>query len=357
MTAKVLKLKEPKLDDLLDEQAYRNCFESLAHYSLKLTNSKVSGGFRLAGAEATGYLSASDEIAKGIDVERDYFSNAATEAKPFKHLNKARQVIREDDLDQDRYTKEKEIAHYAPVLKIFNSIAIKEGLVGIERLNARLPQLLIPKDDSYVSTTPLHSSGMAKYIHEVKRDNGISSRVIHHDVGGTQPQNVGGLVWYAQSVSLQSLPQEDPEIKEAYACYHRGPSIRFDIQKLKEYIEWKSGLALKAVSATSNRKLKDADTRWVLSLYRPIFKSFERSRMLLESKSHLFEGDELLSDSVAGYKQALFNYDKAHSSSLVGPVSKILEQMARVEVNGRSTGWHQSEVKSFAKAVVEEFYG
>lgn len=357
MTEKVLKLKEPKLEKLLDEQAYRNCFESLAHYSLKLTNSKVSGGFRIARSEPTGYLSASDEIANGTDVQRDYFSNAATEAKPFKHLNKARQVIKEDDSEQDRYTKQKEIAHYSPVLKIFNSIDIKDGLVGFEKLNTRLPQLLIPKGDSYISTTPIHSSGMAKYIHEVKRDNGISSRVIHHDVGGTQPQNVGGLVWYAQSVSLQSLPQEDPEVKEAYSCYYRGPSIRFNIQKLKEYIEWKSGLALKDVSSTSNRKLKDADSRWVLSLYQPIFKSIERSRMLLESMNHLFESDELLSDAVVEYKQALFNYDKVHSSALVGPVSKVLEKMSRLEVNGRSTGWHQSEVKSFAKAVVEKFYG
>lgn len=133
--------------------------------------------------------------------------------------------------------------------------------LGVEHVDHRLRQILIPKEGAeggYVSMTPMTAGGICELLFEKdsglvprhnaaceeegkrtgKPENGEDAgntprmkmrklRQAQFGIGGSNPQNVGGLVRVQQRPLFVDAPRSADDLRTAFSLYYKGISLDF----------------------------------------------------------------------------------------------------------------------------------
>ncbi len=235
------KTKE-KWEKIPPEQ-YSEVASQLVHFNGKTVNSNAQlVGIRLVRDAALDlpYLSLRTLLADNLTVPLDYAGNTAPKDKAptatvFKQI---RWLLNGNPLAAPASGEEKAAIHSG--LEAAKNTAYP---VGTEFVDHRLRQLLIPKDGEtggYVSLTPITSNGLCALLfdsesglvtrHNEQADNTADApvqklRQAQFGIGGSNPQNIGGLVRSMQQPIMLGAPRQPAELKQAFALYYSGVRI------------------------------------------------------------------------------------------------------------------------------------
>ncbi|WP_308774655.1 hypothetical protein [uncultured Bilophila sp.] len=237
-------------------ETYRDTIAELVHFSSKTVNSNAAlAGVRLASDDALDapYVSARTLMARGVSLSLDYGKGGAAVAGICKQVNA---VVRGNPFAEAASPEER-----AAIENAMTEACSSAFSVGVEHVDHRLRQILIPKEGSeggYVSMTPITAGGVCELLFE--RDNGL---VPHHNaaceeegrragkpegyenggsvprmkmrklrqaqfgIGGSNPQNVGGLVRAMQRPLFVDAPRSADDLRAAFSLYYKGISLDF----------------------------------------------------------------------------------------------------------------------------------
>ena len=224
-----------------EENPYQQALAESVHYSLKTVNSNIEkGGIRLAQSHALNlpYISARTLLADDFLVPTDYQANAGKTATLFK-------VVKAAQLDEELSEADEEFKQNVALLKPhLNKIFEQPFTAGLDIIDIRMRQLLIPKNNEYLSISPLSAAGLNLLINtevdalkEQRKAEGKDTKLKNiktavFGIGGSNPQNVGSLVRSMQRPIVLDSPTQDPETRLAFQYFYKG----FDYQISNAYI-------------------------------------------------------------------------------------------------------------------------
>ena len=219
------------------------------HYSAKTVNSNAfAAGIRLASNDTLDapYLTVSSIGPQQVPV--DYLQNAgriATHHKKFGALHDPAQRARFVAVPAD---EEAAMAAALPLL-------LEGAEHGTHLVDARLRQVLLPTadgidDKNYVALTPLNAAGLGELIGQrveadIEQKNARDEKPQYRNrallgYGGSNPQNVGRWVRAMGRAIVFDAPQEQPEMRKAYAIFFRGLLLREQLKpQLGAYAQWR----------------------------------------------------------------------------------------------------------------------
>nr|WP_315276783.1 type I-F CRISPR-associated protein Csy1 [uncultured Acinetobacter sp.] len=225
----------------LDEDIYQQALAESVHYSVKTVNSNIEkGGIRLAQSHALDlpYISARTLLADDFLVPTDYQANTGKTATLFK-------VVKAAQLDEELPEADEEFKQNVALLKPhLNKIFEQPFTAGLDIIDIRMRQLLIPKNNEYLSISPLSAAGLNLLINtevdalkEQRKAKGKDTKLKNiktavFGIGGSNPQNVGSLVRSMQRPLVLDSPTQDPETRLAFQYFYKG----FDYQISNAYI-------------------------------------------------------------------------------------------------------------------------
>lgn len=224
-----------------EENPYQQALAESVHYSLKTVNSNIEkGGIRLAQSHALNlpYISARTLLADDFLVPTDYQANAGKTATLFK-------VVKAAQLDEELSEADEEFKQNVALLKPhLNKIFEQPFTAGLDIIDIRMRQLLIPKNNEYLSISPLSAAGLNLLINtevdalkEQRKAEGKDTKLKNiktavFGIGGSNPQNVGSLVRSMQRPIVLGSPTLDPKTRLAFQYFYKG----FDYQISNAYI-------------------------------------------------------------------------------------------------------------------------
>ncbi|WP_300832084.1 hypothetical protein, partial [uncultured Bilophila sp.] len=254
-------------------ETYRDTIAELVHFSSKTVNSNAAlVGVRLASDDALDapYVSARTLMARNISLSLDYGKGGAAMAGICKQVNA---VVRNTPFAKDASPEER-----AAIEKAMTDACSSSFSVGLGYVDHRLRQILIPKEGSeggYVSMTPITAGGVCELLFE--KNNGLVSshnaaceearkhagkpegdenggsaphmeicklRQAQFGIGGSNPQNVGGLVRAMQRPLFVDAPRSTDDLRTAFSFYYKGISLDFSPsgplgQALRAYVDFR----------------------------------------------------------------------------------------------------------------------
>lgn len=271
-------------------ETYRHAIAELVHFSSKTVNSNAAlVGVRLSSDDALDapYVSARTLMARGVSLSLDYGKGGAAVAGICKQVNAA---VRGDTFAEAASPEERAAIEGAMSEALSSAFS-----VGVEHVDHRLRQILIPKDGAeggYVSMTPITAGGVCELLFEkehglVSRHNAACEeakkqskkdaadeakkqpekdaadevkkqpekddadeakkpseqedeeaggasrpairklRQAQFGIGGSNPQNVGGLVRVMQRPLFVDAPRSADDLRAAFSFYYKGISLDF----------------------------------------------------------------------------------------------------------------------------------
>ncbi len=237
-------------------EIYRRTVAELVHFSSKTVNSNAAlVGVRLSPDDALDapYVSARTLMARGVSLSLDYGKGGAAVAGICKQVNAAARG--------DAFAEAASPEEYAVIKEAMNEARSSGFSVGVEHVDHRLRQILIPKDGAeggYVSMTPITAGGVCELL--FGRDDGLVSRhnaaceeakkqsekedagsgraprpairklrQAQFGIGGSNPQNVGGLVRAMQRPLFVDAPRSADDLRAAFSFYYKGISLDFSV--------------------------------------------------------------------------------------------------------------------------------
>ena len=184
------------------------------------------------------YISARTLLADDFLVPTDYQANAGKTATLFK-------VVKAAQLDEELSEADEEFKQNVALLKPhLNKIFEQPFTAGLDIIDIRMRQLLIPKNNEYLSISPLSAAGLNLLINtevdalkEQRKAEGKNTKLKNiktavFGIGGSNPQNVGSLVRSMQRPLVLDSPTQDPETRLAFQYFYKG----FDYQISNAYI-------------------------------------------------------------------------------------------------------------------------
>lgn len=215
-----------------DIEIYEQALTESVHFSLKTINSNIpKGGIRLSHSQAIDlpYISARTLLNDGITIPTDYQANAGKTATIFKIIKAA--MLDEDTSDTDEQTQITINALKPKIHQTFDT----PYQSGLEHIDVRMRQLLLPKEDGYIAISPMTAAGVNYYLNEAvddikemrKDDEQYSSelnniRTAVFGIGGANPQNVGSLVRSMQRPIYLEAPKLDEDIRIGFSIFYKG---------------------------------------------------------------------------------------------------------------------------------------
>lgn len=226
--------------DLPHELYAATCAE-LVTFSHKTVNSNApAGGIRLAPEQALRlpYVSARTLLGAGEVPALDYPANAGKTATAVKQLNQLREGVAAAPADEAE-----------AILATLAQATTRGVRVGTDKVSLRARQLLLPRQEGYVSATPMTAGGVSQAVRtkvrqhneRVKEAQDESLRripVAVFGLGGSNPQNVGSLVRDMQRPLVFFAPTEDRELKAVLALHFQGVRIRLPRPLLHSFRDW-----------------------------------------------------------------------------------------------------------------------
>lgn len=249
-------------------ETYRDTIAELVHFSSKTVNSNAAlVGVRLAADDVLDapYVSARTLMARKVSLSLDYGKGGAAVAGICKQVNA---VVRSNSFAEAASPEERAAIEHAMTEACSSAFS-----VGVGHVDHRLRQILIPKEGAeggYVSMTPITAGGVCELLFE--KDHGLVSchnaayekekksvgnpeskeekpaappendegagngpsmkmrklRQAQFGIGGSNPQNVGGLV---QAIMQRPLfvdaPRSAGDLRTAFSLYYKGISLDF----------------------------------------------------------------------------------------------------------------------------------
>jgi hypothetical protein len=220
---------------------YHEAVGKLIHFSSKTVNSNaLASGIRLGkdGALDLPYVAARTLMSAGVTLSLDYLEGGATQAGKMKQINA---VVGNAEFARGASPEERDA-----ILSAVSQAEQSSYGTGLDVVDSRLRQVLIPKDDSsdgYVSLTPMTAGGVCDCFfnseiglikrHNAKakeeRNSGIRERRVLNQaqfgIGGANPQNVGCLVRSMTRPLFVRGPLSDSSIKRAFGLFYKGISL------------------------------------------------------------------------------------------------------------------------------------
>lgn len=288
------------------ENVYQQALAESVHHSLKTINSNIEkGGIRLAQKQALDlpYISARTLLSDNILIPTDYQANAGKTATLFKAVKAAQ-------LNEDLSESDDEFKHNVSALKPYLKTAFEQPfLAGLDNVDIRMRQLLIPKDGEYVSLSPLSAAGVnllmnveVDTLKEQRKAEGKDSKLKNiqtavFGIGGSNPQNVGSLVRSMQRPIVLGSPTLEPKTRLAFQYFYKG----FDYQISNAYINQAmyQELTIYAKSLIEQQKLSHELNFHVHGIHSPFSnmktREAELSTILTVVNDVLAQGQHILS--------------------------------------------------------------
>ena len=322
------------------ENIYQQALAESVHFSLKTTNSNIEkGGIRLAQSQALDlpYISARTLLADDLLVPTDYQANAGKTATIFKAV-KAAQL--NEDLSEAEDEFKRNIAALKPHLKTAFSQPFSAGL---DNIDIRMRQLLIPKDREYLSISPISAAGVNLLLNaevdalkEQRKIAGKDSKLKNiqtavFGIGGSNPQNVGSLVRAMQRPIVLASPSLEPETRLAFQYFYKG----FDYEISNAHINHEMYIELTdyASKLIEQQKLSTALGFHNAGVYAPFSTMEKRGEELSTIKKVL--------DDVLAQGQRIFAILKTVEDQL--PAPKALE---------RKSFWSHPRVSTLVQGLI-----
>ncbi|MDD2222846.1 MAG: type I-F CRISPR-associated protein Csy1 [Pseudomonas sp.] len=329
---------------MLDE--HQRTFARAVHFSFKTTNSNASsGGVRVDVEDALDlpYLSARTLLAEGQRLELDYTINSNGAPQHFKHMRQALEPLQDAQaLAAQQHNAEKQAQKAAktgktlpekktagPTLSVEELAAVaqlfQEQTAGHFELHCnafidpRMRQLLLPRkskegNTEYLSISPLTAAGLCnrttqqveqtnertqqakeKAKEKTEPEHKPSTRRImqaRNALVGSNPQNVGGLVWKKerQSPIYCQAPVTALDARTALAIHHRGPHLAIPQHRLQNYAHFLRRISDEGVRVT-NADLRAEEIDLLTAMMDDVQAQARQARYLLEEHQHLFPVD------------------------------------------------------------------
>lgn len=268
-------------------EEYESSFRGFVHFSFKTVNSNASaGGVRLDAEDALSlpYVSARTLLAEGNSCMTDYTKNAGRVATHFKHAKQARMaasgMVPKKKADSAKSAEKDDAPDLAPdeLQAVGEALArctqgrLEDGCDAF--LDPRLRQLLLPCTDeagnvSYRSVSPLTAGGLCQIVRahvavsneanklgreewQKEKEKALkknpkavippfSTRSVQSaqlGIGGSNPQNVGGLVREMQHPMYMGAPQAKGGLRQALALHHKGVDLKISPKLVRKYAEF-----------------------------------------------------------------------------------------------------------------------
>ncbi len=222
-------------------EVFQQALAESIHHSLKTINSNIEkGGIRVAQSQALDlpYISTRTLLSDNLLVPTDYQANAGKTATLFK-------VVKAAQLNEDISEMDDDFKQNVSALKPHLEKAFEQPYsAGLEIVDIRMRQLLIPKDGEYISISPLSAAGVNLLLNievdalkeqrktESKETKLKNIQTAVFGIGGSNPQNVGSLVRSMQRPIVLSSPTLEPKTRLAFQYFYKG----FDYQISNAYI-------------------------------------------------------------------------------------------------------------------------
>lgn len=372
-------------DDAIPIADYQKALAESVHFSNKTINSNIDkGGIRLAKSQALDlpYISARTLMADDITIPTDYQANAGKTATMFKAIKSA--MLGEDGTEQDVDFNNAVNTMKPDIANLFDM----PYQAGLEHINIRMRQLLLPKDDGYISVSPISSAGVNHWLNTevdtIKEtykydDNLHNLTTAVFGIGGANPQNVGSLVRAMQRPLYLTTPSSDETIRHAFRLYYQGleyyipnklPKDKFAQPALLTWADLiNKGIAKtdldptgqdwenKQVGATStDRDSREAEMAFLNHILRMVLAQGRDAKNVLEQVADRLPNITKISDEDYDENTGeLVSKEILALSPLQHPRVKLAIQ-GLIDPNLRDDGWLMVFADHLAKHIVRQSY-
>lgn len=386
-------MKNPFVENLLGDERYEQAFNDSVHYSYKLTNSNVSGGVRVS----SDYLlnipygcvgSAQFHDAK---IRTDYYKSAV-EGKPFKHLRLSLSSVTEEKIEElrakvstkselesskENFEKSKSKKsrkrsqkaspdqndlrkledefeakkYYASVKEIYEGRDKSFRHFGKESIDARMPQVLIKKDDDYVSLSPISSAGYGEFLNLYIEEQGYWYNRADRSLGGSKDNNVGSLVFYLKRPIILSSPRNNKYLKDLYRIKYKGVQYEVPTDAFKEYLKWRRLIIGKGYSFEHDQRTKEGNIKFVNRLITGYLDKLRFCRKNLDRHEGLSVD---LSSADSEYHRAILKFvtrQLLDVEDLNAISSMVVHKISEYSLDGAGVNWSANETKKFKKVI------
>jgi len=369
------------IEDILPPEKYREVFNTMAHFAMKLSNTNAAGAIRIdqTYAKTIPYAAVCTSLAHGKDIPTDY-TRGAGDAKAAKHLRWATSTATAKDAQQfeaqsenaSNKTEKKRFSvdaqnirdiiavkpYYASVKTLYEQADHHYAIINGEKISPRLTQLLLPKQDGYIAVTPLASAGYGCcFSQEIKKHDRWLSRV-KRSLGGANPQNIGGLVYWLTKPLLMSAPHENAETKRIYQALYK--SIPYVVPRtiFEQYAQWRKKIIVSKMSFEHNARIKRIDLSYALKLSDHHFKQLRIMRDEFDNirdqlPEHIPEPETDSHRAVARFLLGeTLSRDDRDALGLY-----IATKIARFEMTDSiKIGWDNADISHFGRKIGESFH-
>lgn len=222
-------------------EVFQQALAESVHHSLKTINSNIEkGGIRVAQSQALDlpYISTRTLLSDNLLVPTDYQANAGKTATLFK-------VVKAAQLNEELSEMDDDFKQNVSALKPHLNMVFEQTFSsGLEIVDIRMRQLLIPINGEYISISPLSAAGVnlllnieVDVLKEQRKTEAKDSKLKNiqtavFGIGGSNPQNVGSLVRSMQRPIVLGSPTLEPKTRLAFQYFYKG----FDYQISNAYI-------------------------------------------------------------------------------------------------------------------------
>jgi hypothetical protein len=283
------------------EELYQVAARQGMHFSGKLTHSNTAGvGVRLPSGAKTGLHYVAVSEVEGVPL--DY-------VKMDTRLSGAWTNLRRHQVDDAAEASAAEVQAIQEALVLASGTAASVGTTSVEK---RLRQVVLQDaSGNDFCVTPLQSAGLSEVIQRRLREEAERAQSAGKTrtrargflgVGGSNPQNIGGLVRSTQRPLWFRAPSEDATVRQALAVHHRGLAVRPSRTRVQAYIDWRAAqVKVHAGVMPASADHRQKEDRFLRDLANDLLRQAEtaRAKLAAGAKAGLFrEGEPSLAASV-----------------------------------------------------------
>ena len=321
-------------------------------------------------------------MADDITIPTDYQANAGKTATIFKAIKSA--MLDEDLSEQDDDFKTVVNTIQPDIVSLFDT----PYQAGLEHINIRMRQLLLPKGDDYLSISPISSAGVNHWLNDEvddikearKTDNDLHSiTTAVFGIGGANPQNVGSLVRAMQRPIYLTAPTANDTIRQAFSLYYKGLDYYIPNKLPKDKLvqpallawadlvnqgiatteqdlnnqDWKN----KGIEATStNMDSREAEQQFLTHILRIVLAQGREAKNSLEQVADRLPNITKISDETYDENpREMVSKERVALTPLQHP-SVDLAIQGLIDPKLRDEGWMTAFAEDLAKNIVRQSY-
>lgn len=366
---------------------YEQSLAESVHFSVKTINTNIDkGGIRLSQDQALDlpYISARTLLADGLRIPTDYTANAGKTATHFKVIKAA---MTDDAVVDTKGNPDPELQLIADALTpSIEQLFDAPYQSGLEHINPRMRQLLIPKDGSYISLSPITAAGVNYWLNDeidaikAQQKNNENDKRFRSPItavfgiGGANPQNAGSLIRAMQRPIYLSAPTANEEVSQAFRLFYQGfdyyipHKITIDKALTPALIKWvhliKKDLKTTAqdprqpwqeegiFASKTDLSRRNAELAFLRQIVRNVLAQGKKAKQTLEhAKDKLPQITDLLADE-----------DNPNLDKPLKQLTPLLHPSVDLAIQGlidptlRDEGWLQVFSKHLARQIVRQNY-